>query len=87
MIRQTIGNKIDPAIVVAALNDPAAFFRWKILHFREQRPIQWRSPVGEDVNEHRPTGRDLARLKCARAFVTLQGEELKPVCKWHPVSL
>jgi hypothetical protein len=69
--------------MLAAIDDAMAFFLGQAIDFGEQRPVQRRRAIGEQVNEHRTARGDFARLKRARALVAFQIEKLKPVREGH----
>jgi hypothetical protein len=73
--------------MLAPVDDAAALGRGQHFEFRQQRAIQRRRPIGEQVHKHRTAGGDFARLKRARALVAFQAEKLKPVGKGHSRSL
>ena len=83
ILRQTVRDQINAALMVAPIDDAMTFFLRQRIELGEQRPVQWRGAIGEQVHEHRTTGGDFARLKRARALVAFQIEKLKPVREGH----
>ena len=73
--------------MLASIDDTVPFLLRKGVELCEERAVQGRGRVGEQVHEHRTASGDFARLIRARAFVAFQGEKLKPVREGHSVLL
>jgi hypothetical protein len=83
MFRQAVRDQIDAALMLAPIDNAMAFFFRQCIELSEQRPVQRRRAIGEQVHEHRTASGDFARLKRARALVAFQIEKLKPVREGH----
>ena len=73
--------------MLAPVDDAAALRRRQNIDFCQQRPVQRRGAVREQVHKHRTASGDFARFKRARALVAFQAEKLKPVGKGHSVLI
>jgi predicted nucleotidyltransferase len=73
--------------MLASIDHATAFRVGKRVELFEQRAIQRRRAVREQMHQHRTPRRDFARLKRARAFIALEVEKLKPIRERHSVLL
>jgi hypothetical protein len=83
ILGQPVGNDVNAAFMLAPVDDAAALRCGQHVEFSQQRAVQRRRAVREQVHKHRTAGGDFARLKRARALVAFQAEKLKPVGKGH----
>jgi hypothetical protein len=83
ILGQPVGDDVDAALMLAPVDNAAALGGGQRVHLGQQRAIQRRSAIREQVYKHRTASGDFARLKRARALVAFQAEKLKPVGKGH----